>query len=304
MGSQAVYVPCQRPVGSTIALGAGLASGERRSADRRRLPAPSAALAPSRLDEGSLLDRGAWARAFPGAGEAVIVSGLVRAGASGSAERVRGILRLPRGRPLSLDGRRRAADAQNSSNDRRARARARRFIVANGLNRLLTVTYAPPQPTDVGVVLADCARFERRLRQRLPGVVWARALERHESGAIHVHYALSGYVSKELLARLWGRGFVDVRKIRAAQQGGRESARAAARYVTKYISKAPTRAQGGHRYEVRQGFQPEEVRLAAWSSGEAVRALVEAFGAPPSYEWTSSGDPDWNGPPVRYLAFP
>jgi hypothetical protein len=115
---------------------------------------------------------------------------------------------------------------------------------------------------------------------------------------------MSEYVRKERLARLWGHGFVDVRRIRSNRPGRREAARSVARYLSKYVTKDAARGIGGHRYEVRQGYQPVAVRAAAWSVDEGWRTLVGlAGGEVPAYEWSSSGEPDWNGPPVRFLSW-
>jgi hypothetical protein len=154
------------------------------------------------------------------------------------------------------------------------------------------------QTHEPSVVRRDFAAFARRLRESYPHLAWVRVLERHQSGALHVHLGLSHYVPKDRLAALWGHGFVDVRKIRAG--GGRESARAAARYLSKYVTKSAVAAPGEHRYEVRQGFQPRRVRLFA----RTVDELLDLAGqGDAGYRWESWRDPTWTGPPSIYAAF-
>lgn len=271
---------------------------------------PSAGTPAPSLDEGTKLGIGAWITLYPEAGEGSIVGGqgiTVHPSAGEEVERQR--VRLS-------DGVRHESRTQHSpppsreESDRagrRARGQVRRYAVANGVNRLLTLTYRPPQPVDPEPVLRDVAAFLKLLRADRPDLAYVRVLERHKSGAIHVHVGVSGAGSKldrERLARLWGRGFIDVRKIRSNRPGRREAARSAARYLAKYVGKDAVRVDGGHRYEVRQGCQPRAVRTAARSLDDGWRVLVGlAGGEVPAYDWSSSGDPDWNGPPVRFLSW-
>lgn len=191
--------------------------------------------------------------------------------------------------------------------DRRARTRLRRYAVSNGLGRLLTLTYAPPQPTDAAVVYRDVVALLRWLRGIRPDLAYGYTLERHQSGALHVHVGLSSLgrkLDRAAIAGAWGHGFIDLRKMRSTRPGRRENARGVARYLAKYIGKDGTRLPGGHRYEVRQGRQPETVRAAALTIDEGWRQLVGlAGGEVPAYEWSSSGDPEWTGPPLTFLAW-
>jgi hypothetical protein len=187
---------------------------------------------------------------------------------------------------------------------RRSRGRVRRYAVHNGCSRLLTLTYAPPQPTDARVVLRDVQAFQRALGAAYPALAWVRVFERHKSGALHVHVIASGPVPKGRLARLWGHGFVDVRRLGRPGESARAMARAGARYAAKYIGKGAIAESGDHRYEVRQGFQPEAVRVRGWTDSEVWTDLVRAMGGElPAYEWESSTATDWRGPPVRFLAW-
>jgi hypothetical protein len=185
---------------------------------------------------------------------------------------------------------------------RRSRGRLRRYVVSNRLSRLATFTYAEGVH-DRARVVADWRGFSRRLEREVPGVVWARALELHPGGhGFHVHVALGGFIPKPLLARLWGHGFVDVRKVRS-RRGGREDARTAAAYISKYVAKDPIAGPGEHSYEVRQGFQPVAVRAWFDSREAACSGLVRASGGRLSYRWDSDADPRWRGPPVVFAGW-
>ena len=196
--------------------------------------------------------------------------------------------------PDSTDGERAA---------RRAKGRVRRYGVSNRLTRLVTLTCAD-QTHDPRRMRGRLSEFQRQLRERHPDLAYLRAVERHESGALHAHYGVSKFVDYRELRKLWRHGFVDVRKIRT-KRGGREDARAAARYLSKYVTKDPVReGLGGHRYEVRQGFQPRAVLLWADSQvGAESAGILEMGGEVPAYAWSSSGTPEWNGPPASFLSW-
>jgi len=180
--------------------------------------------------------------------------------------------------------------------------------VANGCTRLATFTYRDGTH-DRAQVVRDWRRFARLLRARWPELAWVRVLELHPSGhGYHVHAGLNrGFPNERrdrALARLWGHGFVDLRKLRG-KQGGREDARAAARYLAKYATKdVDDQAPGEHGYEVAQGFQPESVRLRAWDRDGALAEAIRAMGGEvPGYVWDSRSVMDWTGPPVLFVSW-
>jgi hypothetical protein len=202
--------------------------------------------------------------------------------------------------PPQADG----SDLNAERAERRARGKVRRFAVDNATTRLLTITRAD-QTHDPRVMLDALAEFQRRLRERYPRLVWVRALERHKSGAIHAHYAISHRLDHATVARLWGHGFVWLSPKTRTKRGGREDARVTARYVAKYVGKAAARqGAGAHRYEVRQGFQPATLEFWAddLEDARAIGSAVMGYGDP-TYAWTSSGQADWTGPPAAFLSW-
>ncbi len=183
----------------------------------------------------------------------------------------------------------------------RAKGHVRRYCKSNGLFRLLTLTYAV-QTDDGGQVVRDVHAFVRRVRAEVWGgrarpYCWVP--ERHQSGMLHVHIALPGYVSKSTLARLWGHGFVDVRMLRGPE---REVTSKVAGYLAKYVTKtySDQGLSGRHRYDVARGFQPAAEVFPADSEGDAWALLVAAEGGSlPVFVWSSDSVEGWHGGPVR-----
>ena len=260
---------------------------------------------PPRLDRGTLLVPGTgegWsATLYPTAGEAIIWREDPPPDRSSPTDE-RAVTGSP-GRAPADGGRAGAGPANDARSGRRARGRVRRYAIANGCTRLATLTYRK-RPLGSQQVKRDWARFARELKARYPMLAWVRVLEVGElNGRLHVHAGLSRFIPKPELARLWGHGFVDVRKLRT-KRGGGEDARAAARYLAKYATKAAQAAAGEHAYEVAQGHQPAAVKVRGWSLDQAWREVVGLMGGElPSYEWSSGDAEDWRGPPVRFLAF-
>jgi hypothetical protein len=250
----------------------------------------------ARLDGGTKLDRGWAGTIYPDAGELVGVSALLEERDQGERSRVR----LAGSSPRAAASESRPESTERA--ERRARGQIRRYAVVNGCTRLVTLTYAD-QHDDPVRARRDLSAFTRRLRRAYPDLRWVRVFERHASGMIHVHLAVSRFVPKADLAALWGHGFVDVRKIRS-KRGAREDARQAARYVAKYVRKDAWADPGEHRYEVREGYQARRVAVLAWSWAELLAAASSyQLTGEPAYVWDSATSADWTGPPVRFAAF-
>jgi hypothetical protein len=231
-----------------------------------------------------------------------------------------------------LENRRRAS--------RRAKGQLRRYVVANGCTRMLTLTFAPEltesspggwagggSPVsaeavhaaggdgkcvrcgrpfgDAGLALAmrEVARFLRVLRadlglEKLP---YALVPEFHADDHVHVHVLLATWVNKDRVGKLWGRGFVDVRRFRGDQVGGREAARKAAAYAGKYVAKALERGgDGRHRYEVAEGFQPAVVKRGGYRSLFEAIDFVCDHGQRVVYAVHSDAVEDYEGPPFLW----
>lgn len=190
---------------------------------------------------------------------------------------------------------------------RRARARVRRYCVANGLNRMGTLTYAQSQLDPEGI-RADLGVFFRNLRLLLGGTafpyVWVP--EWHPGGhGLHAHFAVGRFISKRLLEEAWGHGFVHIKLLSDMPYGAtrRDEARLASGYLSKYLSKAFTEREvlGRHRYDVAEGFQPVKHRLFAPTREAVLEQACAVMGARPSYQWLSPDGPDWDRPPALWV---
>jgi hypothetical protein len=249
---------------------------------------------------GSVSRLGAWEQAhwsltlFPAAGEAggCFVSARARAGGVG----LRGA----------------AADPERARSEavRRAKGKVRRYCAANGLNRLGTLTYAPPFCTDLAVLKSDVAVFFRNLREALGGdsfpYLWVPEL--HADGErFHVHFAAGRFIKRGLIESAWGHGFVHIKLLGnlPVGSGAWGEARLAARYLSKYVGKAFEQAEtfGRHRYEVGQGFQPQGQVVHGSSRDDVIAAASRVMGARPSHLWTSDEVEDWKAPPSLWVAW-
>ena len=156
----------------------------------------------------------------------------------------------------------------------RARVRVRRYCAANHIDRLASLTFAPPFCTDPHELRRHLARFVRRLRcdrgKKFP-YVWVPEL--HKDGVkLHAHFGFGQYIPKDRLAELWGHGLMDIRLIRSrSARSPADHTRVTARYLSKYVGKAFDQQDtfGCHRYEVAQGFQPRVDRKIFGSEAEA-----------------------------------
>ncbi len=207
------------------APGEAAAAGSRPSLDKRSKlvvarPRRSDGLTPVRWPE---VKAGWKVTAFPGAGEAVVSFSPVGR------------------RPTRQEGLGGGATENALRSQRRARVMVRRYCVANGIDRLVTLTFAPPFCTDAKEFRGHVSRFIRRMRcykgKSFP-YVWVPEL--HGDGVrLHVHLVIGFYVPQKVLVGLWGHGIVDVRLFRArGPEGPRSKARRVAHYVSKYVGKA------------------------------------------------------------------
>ena len=189
---------------------------------------------------------------------------------------------------------------------RRARAKIRRYAVANGLNRLGTLTYAGDGCHEPLQLRDDLASFFRRLRERLGGgrfpYLWVP--QWHPGGhGLHAHFAVDRYIGRTLIDASWGHGFVHIKLLSDLPVGSgvRGEARQAARYLAPYVSRDAAdkrRLQGLHRYEVAQGFQPAKIECYGESADDAIERASGYMGAPPERVWLSSQTEGWRGPPA------
>lgn len=213
----------------------------------------------------------------------------------------------------------------------RSRSSIRRYIVANGLTTLWTLTFAPSAastactevpPGDDGDGWCGCGRpasraaalstvpaFVRSLRAGLwngsarPYLVVA---EPHKDGHWHLHMAAPGFMHWQRVAEAWGHGFVDARgKGRAIKGRTRTHARAVSGYVAKYLVKSfevDCELDGQQRYRVAERFAPAVVERLVFHPdydeglNEALRVARRAVPGRVIHQWDSNELEDWTAP--------
>jgi hypothetical protein len=207
----------------------------------------------------------------------------------------------------------RGADPERAQAEatRRARAKIRRYGVANRLNRLGTLTSAGAGCHDPVELRRDVAAFFKGMRPALEGqafpYVWVP--EWHPGGhGLHVHFAVGRYVRQTVIRDAWGHGIVHIKLIGDLPVGSGTLAegRRAAGYLCKYIGKGLDdlrRLSGLHRYEVAQGFQPERVHVYGESDYDAIARASEVMARAPETIWRSSSVEGWRGPPACWVAW-
>lgn len=182
----------------------------------------------------------------------------------------------------------------------------RRYCAANGLNRLGTLTYAPPFCTDPGEVRRDAGQFFRALRGSLGGkpfpYVWVP--EYHADGErFHLHFATGRYIKRSLIEQAWGRGWVHIKLLSDLPVGSGTLAesRKAAGYLSKYVSKSFDDPHVAHRkrYDVAEGFQPERMQVWGRSAEDVLGQASDLLGSRgPERVWLSDQQEGWQGPPA------
>jgi hypothetical protein len=192
---------------------------------------------------------------------------------------------------------------------RRARAKIRRYGVANGLNRLGTLTYRGEGCFEPTAFRSHVGLFFRKLKNEVGEsfpYVWVP--EWHPGGhGLHAHFAVGRYVKRRSIEDAWGRGFVHIKLLGHLPVGsGRfAEARRAGRYLAKYVGKDfdTDRVEGLHRYDVARGYEPAMVQVVGRSVHEVLDQASEIMGASPSELWHSDSDAEWRGPPAVWASW-
>lgn len=184
----------------------------------------------------------------------------------------------------------------------------RRYCVANGTDRMATLTFADEPDVDgMWKAWKECARRLRRADVDLGP--WACVPEWGElNGRKHLHVALSRFVPHGLLANAWGEGFVSINRLDKTKDGRPipEEVRPviAASYVAGYCSMtAEERVLDRRRYSVARGYQPQKVTITDASTRQEARTWLDAAssGKPPRLRISSEDVDDYQGPPWDVL---
>jgi hypothetical protein len=188
------------------------------------------------LDTTSLLNEGGWSGSlFPGAGE---LSGAM-------------VLRSTmRSQPMSTD---RCCERDGAM---RAARTARRFVVANELRSMVTLTFrcavdAMKAASDMKLLMRRCCYG----RDPFP-FLWTLERGSHR-GRIHGHLLVPASLGP-LAEDAWDNGHVDV----VVKPQGWQALREQAAYIAKAFDSP---VLSGQRYRVPKGFQPETIKIDAFS---------------------------------------
>lgn len=204
-----------------------------------------------------------------------------------------------------------ADDPERSRADaaRRARGKVRRYCAEHRLNRLGTLTYAPPFCKDPRRLRLNAADFFRRLRGEVGEpfpYVWVPELHGDQE-RFHLHFAVGRFIHFTHIRRAWGHGIVHIKLLGdlPVGSGSLGEARLASRYLSKYVGKDLGRIDGSglHRYEVAQGYQPRSVELDGSTLDEVLSWAETYMGAPPERVWRSGDEDEWAGPPAVWASW-
>lgn len=173
----------------------------------------------------------------------------------------------------------------------RARSKIRRYAMANGLNRIVTLTQrcsrcdgagenracvcpeGPERSSDRDTAMREARNLIRRLRRRLGrSEPLLFVVEHHRDGVWHLHMLTRLAMPLAWWQRMWGLGFVH------PGRDARGDADRAAAYAAKYVQKSLEAGYYRHSYEVTRGFTPKPLRTLVESVEDALEALDAAFG--------------------------
>ena len=214
----------------------------------------------------------------------------------------------------ALEVERRARNHERAT--RRAAGSSRRFMVANRLRYMWVLTFEEGLHGVDG--RAECMRrvaaFAERLTAKYGRIPYWYSPELHPGGhGWHVNFFVGRRLPHGVVEGLWGQGFVWVKDwlkdSRIASFGLPlvVAIRLGALYGCKYASKdwsEEVLSGGAHRYEVAQGFQPDEHVERLATLAEAMAFVVAMFGGHTAeHSWCSFDSPSWDGPAVYCLSW-
>jgi len=191
---------------------------------------------------------------------------------------------------------------------RRAGSRLRRYVVANRLNRLGTLTYADACE-DERQVRKDVGEFFRKLKAEIDkpfAYLWVP--EWHPKGhGLHLHFVVGRFVPRSKIVDAWGRGFVHIKLLGGVPigQGSLGESRRAAGYLGKYLRKGfeVDREFNLRRFDAARGFSPKSELIVGRSAEEVAAEASSRMGGEPSYQWRSRDQDGWIGPNAMWMTW-
>lgn len=191
---------------------------------------------------------------------------------------------------------------------RRAGSRLRRYVVANRLNRLGTLTYGDACE-DERQVRKDVGEFFRKLKSEIEqpfAYLWVP--EWHPKGhGLHLHFVVGRFIPRSKIVDAWGRGFVHIKLLGQVPigQGSLGESRQAAGYLGKYLRKGfdQDREFNLRRFDAARGFKPKSELIIGRSAEEVVAEACSRMGGEPSYQWRSRDQDGWIGPNAVWMTW-
>ena len=191
---------------------------------------------------------------------------------------------------------------------RRASSRLRRYVVANRLNRLGTLTYAQ-SCEDQRQVRRDIGDFFRKLNSEIGApypYLWVP--EWHPKGhGLHVHFVVGRYVPRSKIQRSWERGWVHIKLLGHVPigHGTLGEARRAATYLAKYLRKGldDNHEFNLRRFDAARGFAPKSELIVGRSAEDVTAEASARMGDSPGYVWRSRDQEDWVGPSAIWMSW-
>jgi len=220
---------------------------------------------------------------------------------------------------------------------RRARSAVRRYSRHNGLNQMVTFTFAGdvPEFNSLSEVVANFwKRWERRAGRRRGAYVWVPEWGK-VTGRLHIHMAVPWWrelncvevcprcdrydvlssagrgVPRNYLCVgcCWGHGFVGRPLDDEGEVETNEDGRSLSRYLSKYMAKdlGSELTCGQQRYRCAEGFAPTCVDELVESPDEGVSmacdnlGLLSPIGGQSPIMYVTRPTETWNGPPIVLL---
>lgn len=257
---------------------------------------------------------------YPGCGEAVVQKCSLTREVTPD-ERLGDLLRNgPRQQTIRGAGDRERSEIASAQ---RARTMIRRWCVQNKVDRGLTLTTSPEHHVyDMREAWKLVDTLRRGLREHGQDCVLL-VPERCKGGQIHFHGAIPKHLDQRLLERLWGVGFVWIKKPKCKRgTPARQRSRVLAGYLSKYLSKsmdgttasAGTSDSGsgaadvppmsatdfnGKRYSTSRGTAVRKVSVrcsSLWDVYGDMCRILETDSV--VMVWSSADTEDWPGPPT------
>lgn len=200
----------------------------------------------------------------------------------------------PRRRPRQATAASGGGEKAERDADLRRTRTIRRFVVANDLGMLATLTFGTP-PNNFADVYASVERFLHRLRSEAFGsrsFPWLYVVQRGAvHGRLHAHVLLPR-IFPGFVHALWDLGTADAARLRCDADRRR-----AAAYVSVFASSEFLRGQ--QRYRVAKGFSPKPDRVGGLTSAASgVDVATDRMGRSPDSSYSVVG---FGGVPVQSL---